>query len=164
MSVLNEMKVGKVIIGKQGKDSKQYSEFCKIVEERKIQVVVVEKGGIINVEKNLKIKVLFPEKTLISENILNNNSLVLKLEYKKFSMLFTGDIEEIAEKRLLKIYSKEDLKSDILKVAHHGSKSSSSLKFLEAVSPSIAVIGVGKSNKFGHPSEEVLNRFKELRY
>ena len=95
--------------------------------------------------------------------MINNNSLVVKLEYKDFKMLFTGDIEEIAEESLLKLYEKEELKADILKVPHHGSKTSSSKKFLEAVSPKLALIGVGENNKFGHPNDEVLNRIHKLR-
>lgn len=119
MNVLREIEVDKVIIGKQGENSEQYIEFCKIVKEKKIPVIVVKKGDIINIEKDLKFKVLFPENKLILENVLNNNSLVLKLEYKDFSMIFTGDIEEIAEKKLLKMYSSSELNADILKVAHH---------------------------------------------
>lgn len=67
-----------------------------------------------------------------------------------------------AEKEILKLYSKNTLKSDILKVAHHGSKNSSSEEFLEAVSPQIALIGVGESNNFGHPSEVILKRLEEI--
>ena len=164
LNVLNELKVGKVIIGKQGEESEQYVFFRKIVDEKEIPVIVVKQENIINIEKDLKIKILFPENELITENVLNNNSLVFKLEYKKFEMLFTGDIEEVAEKQLLKMYSNGELKADVLKVAHHGSKTSSSNEFLEAVDPNIAVIGVGDNNKFGHPNDEVLNRIKELRH
>lgn len=97
---------------------------------------------------------------MISEDAINNNSLVCKLNYKKFSMLFTGDIEEIAEKEILYKYSKNlgVLKSDILKVGHHGSKTSSSNEFIKEISPKYAVIGVGKNNKFGHPNNGVLER------
>ncbi len=63
-----------------------------------------------------------------------------------------GDIEEEAEKNLLKMYTNGELKADVLKVAHHGSKTSTSEAFLEAVSPKIALIGVGADNTFGHPS------------
>ena len=119
LNVLKEIHVGKVIIGKKGEDSEQYTEFCRIVKEKKIPVTVVKKGDIINIEKDLKFKVLFPDNKLILENVLNNNSLVLKLEYKDFSMIFTGDIEQVAEKKLLKMYSSNELNVDILKVAHH---------------------------------------------
>lgn len=76
-------------------------------------------------------------------------------------MLLTGDIEEIAEKQILEEYKNSDiLKSTILKVAHHGSKTSSSLEFLETVKPKIALIGVGENNTFGHPNNSILERLK----
>ena len=154
----------KVIIGKQGEECSQYQEFCKIVEEKKIKVVVVSQGDIINIEPNLKIRVLFPEKNLIGDNMLNNNSLVFKIEYKEFQMLFTGDIEEIAEKKIFSKYKNTNiLKATVLKVAHHGSKTSSITDFIDAVNPKIALIGVGENNKFGHPNEVVLERLMDLR-
>lgn len=160
LSVLKEFKVGKVIIGKQGDECEQYQEFCKIVKDRKISAVVVKKGDIINIEKDIQIKILFPDNDLISENVLNNNSLVMKFEYKDFKMLFTGDIEAVAEEALVKMYSHGELGANVLKVPHHGSKSSSTQKFLEAVNADIALIGVGENNKFGHPNENVLKRLK----
>lgn len=87
-----------------------------------------------------------------------------KLLYKNFSILFTGDIEEIAEKQILEEYKNSNiLKSEIVKVAHHGSKTSSMQSFLEKVKPKIALIGVGKDNTFGHPNDEVLERLNLLR-
>ena len=88
----------------------------------------------------------------------------MKLEYKEFSCLFTGDIEKIAEQELLKTLDKNELKSTILKVAHHGSKTSTTQQFLEAVKPKIVLIGVGENNKFGHPNKEVLERLELLRF
>lgn len=113
------MEIGKIIIGKQGEVCKQYEEFCDIVNNRKIPVSTVKKGDVINIEKDIKIKILFPDNDIITENILNNNSLVFKFEYKNFKMLFTGDIEEVAENKLLKMYHNNELKADILKVPHH---------------------------------------------
>ena len=80
-------------------------------------------------------------------------------------MIFTGDIEEIAEKQILKEYKNnlQILKSNVLKVAHHGSKTSSSEEFIEAVKPKIALIGVGENNTFGHPNDNVLNRLTKIR-
>ena len=76
----------------------------------------------------------------------------------------TGDIEEIAEKQILQEYKGTNiLKSTILKIAHHGSKTSSTEIFLKAVNPKFVLIGVGENNTFGHPSEIVLNRLEELR-
>ena len=163
LSVLKELEVRKVIIGMQGEDSEQYQEFCNIIKEKQIPVDVVKKGDIIKVEENIEIRVLFPGDELIIDNILNNNSLVFKLEYKEFKMLFTGDIEKVTEETLLKMYKSNELNSNVLKVAHHGSKSSSTEKFLEEVDASIALIGVGENNKFGHPNDDVLSRLQSLR-
>ena len=89
----------------------------------------------------------------------NNNSCVLKIDNGKYSILLTGDIEKQAEKYLLE-NQKEMLKSDILLVAHHGSNTSSTDEFIEAVSPSIAVISSGYRNRFHHPRKEVVKRYK----
>ena len=79
-------------------------------------------------------------------------------------MLFTGDIEEETEKVLVSKYSNTNiLKSSILKVAHHGSKSSSIKEFLELVNPKLVLVGVGKDNKFGHPNDEVIERLRNIR-
>ena len=163
LTVLEKLEVSKIIIGKQGEENEQYKQFKKLVNQKNVIVLNVKKGDVVNIEKDIKFNVLFPTSELIQENVINNNSLVVKLEYKDFKMLFTGDIEEIAEESLLKLYEKEELKADILKVPHHGSKTSSSKKFLEAVSPKLALIGVGENNKFGHPNDEVLNRIHKLR-
>lgn len=92
-----------------------------------------------------------------SEN-MNDNSLVLHLQYGTFSALLTGDAETGEEQDLLS--SAADLKSDLLKVGHHGSSNASSEAFLSAVSPKIAVISCGKDNEYGHPAEQTLTRLK----
>ena len=81
---------------------------------------------------------------------------------KNLKMLFTGDIEEIAEKNIIKKYPQK-LKADIIKIAHHGSKTSSTQEFLELVSPKFALIGVGEKNTFGHPNNAVISRLTQLR-
>lgn len=161
---MQELKVKKVIIGKQFEDSINYQEFIKIVKERNVKVIIVDAGQRIEIEKDLYFDVLWPiSENAISENSINNNSLVCKLKYKSCSMLFTGDIEEVAEKAILEKYKNTNtLKSTILKIAHHGSKSSSVEEFLEKVKPKIALIGVGGNNTFGHPSNDVINRLKNL--
>ena len=118
-------------------------------------------NNILYIEKNLYFQILWPDtKNVISENALNNSSLVFKLNYINYSMLFMGDIEEVAEKQILKKYKNnlEILKADVLKIPHHGSNSSSTKEFIEAVRPKIALIGVGENNKFGHPNEQVIER------
>ena len=166
LSVINELKVDCVIICKQEEDSKNYQEFKEIVNKKKIHVTIVTKGSRLCIDKDLYFNFLWPNNlNLIKENVLNNNSIVCKLCYKNFSMLVTGDIEEIAEKQILEEYKDNlsMLNSTILKVAHHGSKTSSSQNILDIVNPKIAVIGVGKDNNFGHPNEEILKRLEGLR-
>lgn len=162
---MEELKVKNIIIGKQFEESENYQNFIEIVNKNKIKVYVVEAGQKINIEKNLYFDVLWPDsKNVVEKNSINNNSLVVKLIYNNFSILFTGDIEEIAEKSILKKYEKNKsiLDSDILKVAHHGSKSSSTEEFLNVVKPKIALIGVGENNNFGHPNNEVLERLRRI--
>ena len=128
---------------------------------------MVEQGDRLKIEKDLYFDILWPSNSkLISENVLNNNSIVCKLHYKNFSCLFTGDIEEIAEKQILQEYKNnlQILNSTILKVAHHGSKTSSIQEFVDAVKPKVALIGVGKNNKFGHPNNDVIERIENIRY
>lgn len=164
MYVLKNIKVENAIICKQTKDSQLYQEFQQICKKKKIKIIYVKNGDTIkigNKKNKIILKILHPQKELITNNPLNNNAIVVKLIYNKFTMLFTGDIEKEAEELILQ--KNINLKADILKVGHHGSKTSTTLNFLKKVSPKIALIGVGENNKFGHPNEEVLNRLQELR-
>lgn len=165
LTILDELKVKKVIIGKQFESSENYEELIRIVEKKKIKFYSLEAGQNINVDKDTYIDILWPDKSnIIKENILNNNSLVFKLNYKNRSMLFTGDIEEIAEKAILSQYidNLKVLKTDIIKIAHHGSKTSSITQFINNTKPKIALIGVGKNNKFGHPNFKTIENFQKI--
>ena len=166
MYILKNLKVKNIIIGKQYEEYENYKEFIKIAKDKKINIRVVEAGEKITIEKNLYIDVLWPinREKMVIQNAINNNSLVFKLKYINFSMLFTGDIEEIAEKEILDNYKEntEFLKSTILKVAHHGSKTSSTKEFINIVKPKYAVIGVGKDNKFGHPSNVTIENLRTI--
>ena len=82
------------------------------------------------------------------------------VKYKNRRILFTGDIEKVAENEMVKEYT-NGLKADILKVGHHGSKTSTTKEFLDLINPSVALIGVGQNNKFGHPNEDVIKRLEE---
>ena len=165
LTILEELKVERVYISKQGKINENYKKFVKIVNEKNIKVKYVNAGDRVNIEKNLYLDIIWPCNTLITENVLNNNSIVCKLNYGEISMLFTGDIEKIAENEILQYWKNNEniLKADILKVAHHGSKTSSTLEFIEKVRPQICLIGVGKNNKFGHPNENVLQSLESLK-
>ena len=163
LTIMEELKVEKVILSKQGEDSENYQKFKEIVKRKKIKVQIVNRADKLMIEKDVYFDILWPDsEKLIEENGLNNNSIVCKLYYKKFSMLFTGDIEEIAEKQILKKYKKNlnMIKATVLKVAHHGSKTSSIQEFIQEVDPKIALIGVGENNKFGHPNDEVIKRLQ----
>lgn len=150
------------MIGKQFEESDNYKKLVKIAKEKKIIINTVNAGENLEIEKELYFDVLWPEKEKnVAENSINNNSLVLKLIYKQFNILFTGDIEKIAEEEIVKKYKSKELKADILKIAHHGSKTSSIEKFIDLVSPQIALIGVGENNKFNHPNEEVIDRLEK---
>ena len=165
LSILQELKVGQVFISKQGEKSENYETFLELVNEKKINVQEVKAGDKVTIG-DITFHVLWPIEKQIEENILNNNAMVMKLQYRSFSMLFTGDIEEIAEKKILHIYKNDldILQSSVLKVAHHGSKSSSTEEFLKAVNGEVAIIGVGENNMFGHPSNVVLERLQSFRY
>lgn len=161
---MQELKVKNVIIPKQGKESENYKKFLEIVKEKKIKVHIAMVNEKIKIENKINIEILWPTETLITSNILNNNSLVMKLTYNNFTALFTGDIEKIAEEEIVNKYKKTNkLNSTIIKIAHHGSKTSSIQEFLNLVKPQIALIGVGANNNFGHPNSGVLKRIEGLR-
>ena len=164
ITLLEELKVDKIYISKQIEKSTNYQRFLEIVNRKKIKVYEVIAGNQVRIEKNIYFDILWPMKEQITTNVLNNNAIVCNLHYKNFSMLFTGDIEEIAEKEILNVYSQKEklLKANILKVGHHGSKTSSTKEFLNIIKPQIAIIGVGKNNNFGHPNENVLERLQKL--
>ena len=162
-AILENLKVKNIIISKQGETSENLKKFYEITNNKGIRTIIVKKGDIVEIDKYSHFEILFPKDNLIEDNILNNNSIVARFNSLNFSILFTGDIEEIAEKRLCELYSGTDkLEAFVLKVAHHGSKTSSTEEFLELVKPKIALIGVGKNNNFGHPNIDVIERLENM--
>lgn len=161
--LLENIKVEKILIGKQFEKNENFEYIVNLANKKHIKIIELQAGNKINIEKNSSLEILWPSVAeKISENAINNNSLVCKFVYKNFSMLLTGDIESIAEEKLLGKYKNTNrLNANILKIAHHGSKTSSIQEFLNEVNPKIALIGVGRKNKFGHPNQEVLERLKE---
>ena len=136
-----------------------YENLLEVVEEQGIVYFQAAERSITLCA--LTFSVLPPADPLISRSALNNNSAVVRLDYGDFSVLFTGDIEKEREAQLLQDVP-EKLDVLVLKVPHHGSRSSSTLEFLEAVNPEIAVIPCGKDNRYGHPHEETLNALESL--
>ncbi len=159
LEVIDNLKVDNLIVSYQTSECEEYRNIMEKAKSKKIKIINVKDGDIVNIDKNVQLNILYPKKELKFED-LNNNSIVFKFKYKDFSMLFTGDIEEIVENELIKIYDNE-LNSKVLKVAHHGSKSSSSKEFVKKVNPQIALMGVGKNNIFGHPSYNTLQTLNE---
>lgn len=155
--IIEKLQVKNLLISKQAMSSQEFEKTIRMAQAQKVNIIVVKAGDLIYIDKHTKIKILWPTDTFIKENALNNNSILAKLEYKNFSMLFTGDIEAIAENKIVLKYNNNELKATVLKVAHHGSKTSSTQEFISKVTPKISLIGVGKNNKFGHPNVETVN-------
>lgn len=165
LSVLEELQIDQIFISKQEEKNENYKKFLEFVKQKRLKVQELKAGDTIWI-RDVMFHILWPIEKQIEENQLNNNAIVMKLQYKNFSMLFTGDIEEIAEKQILNLYKNDldRLKATVLKVAHHGSKSSSTEAFIKAVNSKIAIIGVGENNMFEHPNDAVLERLKSFRY
>ncbi len=166
LAVIEKLKVNTVIISRQVENSDNYQKFKEIVRKKNLKVYVVKMSDRLQIEKNLYIDFLWPGDDFVDENALNNNSIVCKVCYNSFSCIFTGDIEAIAENKILTKYENnlEILNSSVLKVGHHGSKTSSTQDFINVINPQIALIGVGKNNKFGHPNDEVIERLENKRH
>ena len=139
----------------------RYQKMFALAGEKNIPLVTLSAGQRITIEDDVFFDVLWPPvimPTGFSKNE-NNASAVLMLLYKNHRALFTGDMEKPVEETLVRAHV--DLKTDILKVAHHGSRSSSSTGFLLAAKPALAVISVGK-NTYGHPRAEIIERLRSI--
>lgn len=162
LTIMEKVKVKNIIISEQAEHSENYERFKKLMINKKIRLIEVKKGDKIKIGRYSEFKILFPPSRLLSENPLNNNSIVAQFNYNNFKMLFTGDIEKLAEQQILKA-EKAEIRADILKVAHHGSKTSSIPEFIKAVKPKIALIGVGKNNTFGHPNQQTIKNLENIK-
>ena len=157
LPVLQELDVSDFVIPDISRKT-EFEQLIDISTKRGIKVDSCQKGDTIKLDNETYFDILHPPLNYkVTQTALNNSSLVLKLHYKKVSILFVGDIENEVENILLK--ENADLGADILKIAHHGSNFSTSTDFLKKVDPLIAIISVGK-NTFGHPTEGVLERLK----
>jgi len=146
------------------RDTAEWKEWVRLIEEEGAEVRIAEAGQRITIGKSdfpTILEVLHPFENLADQKIKDSNdtSIVARLVFGNVSFLFTGDISKKIEAKLVE--QNNDLDSDILKIAHHGSKTSSSLGFLEQVSPEVAVIHVGE-NSYGHPHPEVLANLEQF--
>lgn len=133
-----------------------YSNMLTALEESSVAVQYSELGLKYEINEDCSFEVI---SSMDQPDSLNNYSVVVKLTYGETSYLFTGDMERASEYAVLKTDYSVD--SDVLKVAHHGSDTSSIQEFITAVSPEFAIISVGENNDYGHPSENVTARLKE---
>ena len=157
--------VGSIYLSGQRSETPYTLAMDSIIEARNIQRKIIRSGFMNDEFKGLRLYFLFPDKHFVNESgetlddNLNNGSIAFILKYRDNEIFFSGDIEKEAERFLYENYS-GFLKTDVLKVAHHGSITSSTIPFILQNRPELAVISCGMYNKFNHPSDIVLNRFK----
>lgn len=160
--ILENFKVGQIYDSGQTATTALYRQYLSMVNKKNIPFTIVTSGTEIIIANDIKLKIFAPEKPFITESEINNNSVVSKLIYNKFSMLLTGDAEKDSEARMLKTYAGE-LKSNVLKVGHHGSNTSSSPGFLKSVAPEAAIISVGANNDYHHPHPSTLKKYEQAK-
>lgn len=155
-AVIKKYDVEKILFSKHTTTTKTFENFAIAVKDKglKLYAPTVNEEFIF---QDSKFIVLAPNSSKYDD--INNYSIVIKLIYNDTSYLFTGDAESLSEKEMLE--NNLDLSADVLKIGHHGSKSSTSQDFLNAVNPKYAVISVGKDNDYGHPKASVMNRLKK---
>jgi len=164
VEVLNYYQVGHILTSGLKKDTAVYQRWRNLIEERNIPLTIAQTGQRVILQEGIVLKILWPEQSLIKSMAknANNSSVVSQLVYGQSEFLLTGDIEKEIEQYLVRHSVSNGLESDILKVPHHGSKTSSSYNFLKAVNPQIAIISVGLNNRFKHPHSEVLERLRDF--
>jgi competence protein ComEC len=167
LDVLDNYEVGIIYLTNENKASSVFKKISEKISEKNIQKKLIYKGQRFNYG-NYSIETLWPDHSTFSDSLLDSNeySAVLKLNDGKVNYLFTGDINKKVSDEIVGL-EKSKLKSNILKVPHHGSKDFSQ-SFVLAVDPANSVISVGAKNRYGHPSKETLdfyieNKFKYLR-
>jgi competence protein ComEC len=160
--VLKTLPVGLVVESGLPHTTGLYMEFLELIDEKKIPYKMVHRGQELTGFSGVKIEFLNPPHPFLEDggSDVNNNSVVIKLNYGGVQFLFCADIEKEAERELLNYGSK--LRSLIIKVPHHGSKTSSSWEFIKEVNPEAAIISAGRGNRFGHPDSMTLMKYKRV--
>jgi len=155
LDVLKVYKVGKVFEPGTLNDSKVYQNLKDEIKRKNIQNILAKKGMKLDMGGGAVVDILFPDRD-VSTYSVNDGSVVARLSYGENSVMLMGDATSETERLILKENKKEGLQSDILKVGHHGSRTSTSSEFVKTVSPIYAFISNGKDNKYGHPHRDVL--------
>lgn len=156
--ILERYTVANVVMPETESDSFAYKELMDAIENSYAELIYAGEGDSFTAG-NASIDIYSPQRSADFSD-LNLYSFIMRIEYENSSFLFTGDAESTNESYVLKKY-KKNLDSDFLCVGHHGSNSSSTKKFLDAVTPDIAVISAGEGNQYGHPHSEVLSRLDD---
>jgi len=158
--VLKSYRVENILWNGVKKGTRTFDYWEKNLEEEKAQIFIGEKSQRIKAG-NLEFFVLYPfesQEGKVADKAANNTSIVMKMTFGENDFLLTGDIGEEIKKLLLS----SGLEAEVLKVAHHGSKSSSNSEFLRSVNPELAVISVGRNNPYNHPHPEILKRLEDF--
>jgi len=160
MEVLKSYEVKNVLWTGVVRDNAEYKEWLDLIGQEGAKIEIAKSGQKVRAG-DVCFNVLYPLESLEGQEIknTNNTSIVGRLTFGNNSFLFTGDALKSVEKKL--IDEKAELNSDVLKVGHHGSKTSSGDDFIREVSPEVAVIQVGRDNHYGHPHQETLETFKK---
>lgn len=161
LEVLKRYDVGMVFETKVNHSIPEYEEWHRVLRGKNIQTIIAEAGQKIHISPVAYITILAPRKHFAGESPKNIHDAMIvgRLNYKSTSALLMGDAEKMLEYQMI-FFEGASIDSDVLKVGHHGSKTSTSEKFLRAVSPEIAVISAGRKNRYGHPHQAVLDRLK----
>jgi len=158
--VIQQMDVKNVIAPKVPNSitptSKAYKNMLTAIQEKGLKIKQPKAGDVYDLEDGAQFTILGPTEPSTE---MNNNSVVIKFEYGDTSFVLTGDCEKDMEDEILA--SGADVAADVLKAGHHGSNTSTSEAWLNAVSPSYAAISCGKDNTYGHPHKEILERLKQ---
>lgn len=156
-SIIRDFPAGEILLPKATNNTRAFRDLLEVIAGKGLQVTAAKAGMSILEEKGLSVKVLAPNSSSYED--LNNYSVVIKITYQDVSFLLEGDAEAESETEMLK--SGADLRADVLKVAHHGSNSSTSSAFLNMVKPKYAVISVGAGNEYHHPHPTTLTRLQK---
>ncbi len=162
IDVLERYNVKNIVEAKESYSSSEFKAWQDAVVKEGANNIEAIAGKAIDLGDGVGLTTLYPFESVAGDNPKNphDDDVVIMLRYGELEVVLTGDMEEKVERRL--ILAGEDLDSDVLKVGHHGSKTSSSEAFLSAASPEVAVIQVGAKNRYGHPAPEVLNRLENF--
>lgn len=161
VSVIQEYNIGSLFISGNIADNTNYNQILKIAKNKGVKTFLARAGTNIYLDKDksVRFEILSPDSD-VSFVEANDASICGRLVYRNSEFMLTGDAYVEDEERIIKNF--KNIESDVLKLGHHGSKTSSSMEFLKAVNPEIAIISAGENNSYGHPHKEVVDKIDSL--